>query len=67
MINFDDEDIGENNEEICSLIDDAEDNAESDWEINFVDSIRAWLEEWGDKAMFSDRQVEKLREISERC
>ena len=51
-------------EDMDRLITEAEGQAETGWEIHFVDSMRSKLDEYGERARFTEGQLEKLAEIA---
>ena len=50
--------------EFESLLADAEANAETDWEMEFVSDINEKFEKYGDKMFISTKQIEILERIS---
>lgn len=50
--------------ELDALITRAEANAETDWEISFVEEMRAKLKRFGERATFSEAQIAKLENIA---
>jgi hypothetical protein len=51
-------------DEFDSLIRQARANAETDWEIEFIDSIEAKYDEYGVKMFLSDKQDSVLRRLA---
>lgn len=57
-------DFFETEEEFSKLLDEAEENAVSDWEMRFVDDISLRVGEHGFDTYISERQVEQLKKIA---
>jgi hypothetical protein len=52
--------------EFQAMLDDAEENAKTDGEVKFVDSLNMKVQEYGIEAFLSDSQYEWLKQIAER-
>lgn len=50
--------------EFEDLLTSAEDNAETGWEMNFVEETREKYETWGKKMFLSDKQLSILERIA---
>lgn len=49
-----------------ALVEDAERNADNDWECEFVSSMAERLEKYGAELWLTDKQIDKLRQIARR-
>ena len=52
-------------DELLELIDEADAEARTDWEIEFVGDMREKALEWGRNTFISDQQRAKLEQIAE--
>ena len=52
--------------ELDGIIDQAETNANNDFEMEFTSSIREKFDEWGENMFMSEKQRDILRRIAER-
>ena len=50
--------------EFDELLADAENNATSDWDMNFVDDLRNRYDKYGERMYLSERQLEILERIA---
>lgn len=46
------------------ILEEAEDQAKTEWEIKFVSDIRDKLDEYGEETLISERQLEVLTRIA---
>jgi hypothetical protein len=51
-------------ESLREMLDDAELNASTDWEMEFVDGIKLRYQRYGETTILSDKQLETLRRIA---
>lgn len=51
-------------EEFIDLLGEAETNASSGWEMDFVEDMRERFAKWGTDMLLSDKQVEQLKRIA---
>jgi len=52
--------------EFIEMLETAEENATSDWEMTFVDSISTRAKQYGGSTYLSEEQYEKLKKIAEK-
>lgn len=57
-------DFFDSSQEFLDLWSSAEDNAESDWEEEFIENLRPSIEEYEEDAFLSDAQLSKLRQLT---
>lgn len=57
-------DFLEDEKEIEDLLDTAETNASSSWEMNFMDDVRRQWERWGMQMFLSEAQYESIARIA---
>lgn len=57
-------DLFDDASEFDELLADAENNATSDWDMNFVDDLRNRYDKYGERMYLSERQLEILRRIA---
>ena len=57
-------DLFDDASEFDELLADAENNATSDWDMNFVDDLRNRYDKYGERMYLSERQLEILERIA---
>lgn len=59
-------DFFKNEQAFSTLLDDAEDKADNEWEMNFVSSMIAKYEDYGMETFLSDDQLQSLHRIADK-